>query len=58
VRLNKPDRYVVMEETVPIMARMPANKARLDGEIPSQLEQLRREPGAYLSAAGAGRSWR
>ncbi|VVB69698.1 Uncharacterised protein [uncultured archaeon] len=33
VRLNKPDCYVVMEETVPIMARMPANMARLDGEI-------------------------
>ena len=33
VRLNKPDRYVVMEETVSIMARMPANMARLDGEI-------------------------
>jgi hypothetical protein len=33
VRLNKPDHYVVMEETVPILARMPANKARLDGEI-------------------------
>jgi len=33
VRLKKRDRYVVMEETVPIMARMPANTARLDGEI-------------------------
>jgi len=33
VRLKKRDRYVVMEETVPIMARMPADTARLDGEI-------------------------
>jgi hypothetical protein len=33
VRLRKPDHYVVMEEIIPIMARMPANKKRLDGEI-------------------------
>ncbi|MDD4163154.1 MAG: hypothetical protein PHW87_11820 [Methanothrix sp.] len=33
VRLRKPNHYVVMEETIPIMARMPANKKRLDGEI-------------------------
>ncbi|MGB5099130.1 MAG: hypothetical protein WBN94_00825 [Methanothrix sp.] len=33
VRLKKPDRYVVMEEIIPILARMPDNKKRLDGEI-------------------------
>ena len=33
VRLRKPDHYVVLEETIPIMARMPADKKRLDGEI-------------------------
>ena len=33
VRLKKPDHYVVMEEIIPILARMPANKKRLDGEI-------------------------
>ncbi|MDD1761698.1 MAG: hypothetical protein LUQ59_05650, partial [Methanothrix sp.] len=33
VRLRKPDHYVVMEEVIPIMARMPANSKRLDGEI-------------------------
>ncbi|HPT36732.1 MAG TPA: hypothetical protein PLZ44_00435 [Methanothrix sp.] len=33
VRLKKPDHYVVLEETIPVMARMPANKKRLDGEI-------------------------
>lgn len=33
VRLRKPDHHVVMEEVIPIMARMPANKKRLDGEI-------------------------
>jgi len=33
VRLRKPDHYVVMEETIPIMARMPSNKSRLEGEI-------------------------
>lgn len=33
VRLIKPDRYVVMEEIISIMARMPANMSRLDGEI-------------------------
>jgi hypothetical protein len=33
VRLKKPDHYVVMEEVIPILARMPANKKRLDGEI-------------------------
>ncbi len=33
VRLKKPDHYVVMEETIPIMARMPDRKKRLDGEI-------------------------
>ena len=26
VRLRKPNHYVVMEETIPIMARMPANR--------------------------------
>lgn len=33
VRLKKPDHYVVMEEIIPILARMPANKKRLEGEI-------------------------
>lgn len=33
VRLKKPDHFVVMEEIIPILARMPANKKRLDGEI-------------------------
>jgi len=33
VRLKKPDHYVVLEEIVPILARMPADKKRLDGEI-------------------------
>ena len=33
VRLRKPDHYVVAEETIPIMARMPSNKRRLEGEI-------------------------
>lgn len=33
VRLKKPDHYVVLEEVVPILARMPADKKRLDGEI-------------------------
>lgn len=33
VRLRKPDHYVVMEEVIPVMARMPAGKRRLDGEI-------------------------
>ena len=33
VRLRKPDRYVVMEEVVPVMARMPAGERRLDGAI-------------------------
>lgn len=33
VRLKKRDRYVVLEEIVPIMARMPTDTARLDGEI-------------------------
>ena len=33
VRLKKPDHYVVVEETIPILVRMPSNKDRLDGEI-------------------------
>jgi hypothetical protein len=33
VRLRKPDHYIVMEEIIPIMARMPSNRKRLDGEI-------------------------
>ena len=33
VRLKKPDHYVVLEEIIPILARMPANKKRLEGEI-------------------------
>ncbi|OPY51651.1 MAG: hypothetical protein A4E49_02172 [Methanosaeta sp. PtaU1.Bin112] len=33
VRLKKPDHYVVLEETIPVLARMPADKKRLDGEI-------------------------
>jgi hypothetical protein len=33
VRLKKPDHYVVQEEIIPILARMPADKKRLDGEI-------------------------
>ena len=33
VHLKKPDHYVVQEEIIPILARMPANKKRLDGDI-------------------------
>ncbi len=33
VRFRKQDSYVDKEEIIPIMARMPANKNRLDGEI-------------------------
>ncbi|MDM7938945.1 MAG: hypothetical protein QUS07_01215 [Methanothrix sp.] len=33
VRLRRPDHYVVLEETIPVMARMPSNVDRLDGEI-------------------------
>lgn len=33
LRLKKPDHYVVLEETVPVLARMPANRKRLDGEL-------------------------
>lgn len=33
VRLKRPDHYVVLEETVPVLARMPTNRERLDGEI-------------------------
>lgn len=33
VRFRKPDNHVVKEEIIPIMARMPANRKRLDGEI-------------------------
>lgn len=31
--MSRPDRYVVMEETVPVRATIPPRKARLDGEI-------------------------
>lgn len=33
VRLRRPDHYVVLEETIPVMASMPLNLDRLDGEI-------------------------
>lgn len=33
VRLRKPDHHVVAEEIIPVLARMPADKSRLDGEI-------------------------
>lgn len=33
VRLKKPDHYVVMEEDIPIKARMPERVKRLEGEI-------------------------
>jgi hypothetical protein len=33
VRLKKPDHYVILEETIPVLVRMPSNKDRLDGEI-------------------------
>lgn len=33
VRLRRPDHYVVLEETIPVIARMPLNLDRLDGEI-------------------------
>ena len=33
VRFRNPDNHVVKEETIPILARMPANRNRLDGEI-------------------------
>jgi len=33
VRPRKPDHYVVVEESIPIIARMPSNRDRLDGEI-------------------------
>ena len=33
VRLKKPDHYVIQEEVIPVLARMPADISRLDGEI-------------------------
>jgi hypothetical protein len=33
VRLKRPDHYVVMEEDIPIMARMPERVPRLEGEL-------------------------
>jgi hypothetical protein len=33
VRLKRPDHYVVMEENIPIMARMPESVDRLEGKI-------------------------
>jgi hypothetical protein len=33
VRLKRPDHYVVMEENIPIMARMPERVPRLEGEL-------------------------
>lgn len=33
VRLKRPDSYVVMEETIPVMTRMPENVDHLEGEI-------------------------
>jgi hypothetical protein len=33
VRLKKPAHYVILEETIPVLVRMPSNKDRLDGEI-------------------------
>jgi len=33
VRLKKPEHHVIAEEVIPILARMPADRSRLDGEI-------------------------
>ncbi len=33
VRLKRPDHYVVMEENIPVMARMPNRAKRVDGEL-------------------------
>ncbi len=33
VLMKKPDRYVILEETIPIMVRMPDDRRRLDGKI-------------------------
>ena len=33
VRLKKPDHYVTEEEVIPVLARMPVDRGRLDGEI-------------------------
>jgi hypothetical protein len=33
LRLRRPDHYVVMEETIPILATMPRDLERLDGEV-------------------------
>jgi hypothetical protein len=33
VRLKKPDHYVVTDEIIPVLVRMPADKKRLNGEI-------------------------
>ncbi len=33
VRLKRPDHYVVMEENIPVMARMPERVPRLEGEL-------------------------
>jgi len=63
VRLNKSDHYVVMEEIIPVMARMPAGKRRLDGEIvlsspagksrvPITLLRDSEDPGDDLEAPG------
>lgn len=63
VRLRTPDHYVVKEETIPIMARMPDNGKRLDGEIlltgggresrvPITLLRDSEDPGDCLKAPG------
>jgi hypothetical protein len=33
VRLKKPDHHVIAEEVIPVLARMPVDRGRLDGEI-------------------------
>jgi hypothetical protein len=33
IRLKKPDHFVVIEENIPVLARMPEDRERVDGEI-------------------------
>jgi len=33
VQINKPNRYVVLEEDIPVLARMPEGRERIDGDI-------------------------
>ena len=50
VRLKKPDHHVIAEEVIPILARMPADRMRLDGEIILSADGMeRRVPISLLS---------